>query len=58
MRTYEQAAVRVAIKRSKTAHNKNVGYKYLSNWYEQNKSSLVIDIETVRNEFKAWLEIN
>ena len=56
LRTYELAAVRVAIKRSKRANDIHEGYRYLNNWNQIciNKN-MKADIDTVKAEFKAWV---
>jgi len=56
MRTYEQAAVRVAIKRSQRANNNQEGYKYINDWYNKHKNDLIIDIDTVRKEYATWVD--
>lgn len=56
MKSYEIAAIRLAIKRVLKSSNINVGYRYLNNWYKENKDSLVIDIEKIKNEFKIWVD--
>jgi len=56
MKSYEIAAIRLAIKRVLKSSDINVGYRYLNNWYKENKDSLVIDIGKIRNEFKVWVD--
>lgn len=56
MKSYEIAAIRLAIKRVLKSSDINAGYRYLNNWYKENKDSLVIDIEKIRNEFKVWVD--
>lgn len=57
LRTYESAAIRVAIKRSKKANSIHEGYKYLNNWHQCcTKNNINADIDTVKAEFKAWAD--
>jgi hypothetical protein len=55
MRTYEQAAFRLAIKRVLKSNNINEGYRCLNKWCEENKDNLIIDIEKVKFEFTTWV---
>jgi hypothetical protein len=57
LRTYELAAIRVAIKRSKRANDIHEGYRYLNNWYQNCiKKNMTANVEAVKGEFKAWVD--
>ncbi|MFR1888393.1 MAG: hypothetical protein ACLSX0_01315 [Anaerostipes caccae] len=52
MRTYETAAVKVAVKRSIKAGNIEAGYQYLHKWHRRHQYA---EMSEVLKCFKKWV---